>query len=116
MSVNQLLYGELQRIARTRGIRGYTEVAPLVGLDMALEKDRATISAMLDEISTSEHERGRPLLSALVVHRIDGNYELPGKGFFTLRRRLGLRPADDDETFWSNEVSNIHNAWATQPR
>ena len=107
--MNRELHGELARIAARRAVTNYSEIAPLVGLDMEREDDRRQIGVLLDEISTHEHRQGRPLLSAVVTHK-DG---IPGKGFFKLVRDLGLlRPGQDATAFWAEELKRVHDQWA----
>ncbi len=59
-----------------------------LGLDMqASEWDRAEIGRILGEVSTYEHENGRPLISAIVLSK-GSLYE--GDGFFKLAEELGF--------------------------
>jgi hypothetical protein len=53
--MNQALYERLCEVARRGGITRYSEVAPVVGLDMANPDDRDRMSFLLDEISRHEH-------------------------------------------------------------
>jgi len=109
------LYRRLQHAAANEQIVTYSEVAPLVGLDMNLPDDRAKISALLDEISGFEHSQGRPLLSVVVVQSESGR---PGN-----RNPLSLRnpiekpapekpaqsePSDLRGTFYGAQVTSIH--------
>jgi hypothetical protein len=94
-----------------RGADSYTNVGRLVGLDMELAPDRATISEMLDHISREEHSAGRPLLSAVVVHENDGILSIPGRGFFDLARNLGLlqgRQAMSEVIFLADELRRVY--------
>ncbi len=49
--MNQKLYERLCEVARKGVVARYSEVAPVVGLDMANPSDRDRISILLDEIS-----------------------------------------------------------------
>jgi len=103
------LYERLREVARQGELIYYGVIAPLVGLDMREEWDRAEIGRILGAISTHEHEEGRPLLSAVVVHQVDGK---PGKGFFALAAHLGvMAPDQDKEAFWQEEVRRVHDYW-----
>lgn len=103
------IYEELQRVAREQDVTTYEPIAQLADLDMRRQEDRNEIGRLLGEISTYEHEQGRPLLSA-VVHLQEQNR--PGVGFFTLARQLGLLQADGDEdAFWNDEVRRVWQAW-----
>jgi hypothetical protein len=55
---------------------------------MNLPPDRYKIGAILDDINRHERELGRPMLSAVLVHK---ESLMPGQGFFTLARsRISL--------------------------
>lgn len=106
--MNELIYDKLISVARSQNVTTYSEIAPLAGLDMSNPDDRNRIANILGEISTHEHEKGRPLLSAVVIHR-DNN--IPGHGFFTLARELGLHRDTDDRMFFINELRRVHDRW-----
>lgn len=112
--MNETLYNELVRLARSRDLVAYSDVAPLVGLNMANEDDRHEIARLLGEIATHEQNEGRPMLTALVVHR--GNDNNPGEGFFSIAHDFGLYDGGRDQMarliFWSNQVTAVHNHWA----
>lgn len=63
----QAVYEKLKSAAKAGDTVSYGEIAPLLGLDMSLPEDRGEIGEVLGEISTFEHQRGRPMLSAVVV-------------------------------------------------
>jgi hypothetical protein len=79
MAIHQEIYECLKEVARRGDLITYGEIAPLAGLDMESQADRNEIGEILGEISTFEHEHGRPMLSALVVLAGIG---YPGEGFF----------------------------------
>ncbi|MFN3344234.1 MAG: hypothetical protein ACK412_01100 [Chloroherpetonaceae bacterium] len=70
---------------------------------MDSEADRQRIGAILDEISTNEHNEGRPLLSAVVVKQASGE---PGEGFYKLAESLKGYPS-----FWKDELKKVHDYW-----
>lgn len=115
--MNHILYDELVRLARAKKIAAYNDVSPLVGLDMSEQEDRNAIAELLGEIAIHEHGEGRPMLTALVVHR--GNDNNPGEGFFSIAQDLGLYNGGRDQiarvTFWANQVAEVYNHWADQP-
>lgn len=82
---------------------------------MENECDRDEIATLLREIAVHEHNVGRPMLTALIVHR--GNDNNPGEGFFSIARELGLYNGSRHQvarvTFWANQVANVHNHWTT---
>ena len=107
--IHEGIYEAVRQAARESRLTYYAVIAPLAGLDMGREWDRADIGRILGAISTHEHEAGRPLLSAIVVHQVDGR---PGQGFFALARQLGLlRPEQDEDAFWEAEVRRVHECW-----
>jgi len=107
--MHRAIYDKLRLIAKAGVVTTYSEIAPLAGLDMSLPDDRNRIREILGEISTAEHAEGRPLLSAVVVHR-DNN--MPGHGFFTLAKQLGLHRGGDDFGFFIRELRRVHDCWA----
>ncbi len=106
--MHQAIYDELKRVAKTQGTTTYGAIAPLAGLDMSNPADRNEIARILGEISTHEDNQGRPMLSAVVVLQ---EINMPGRGFFTLARDLGLYSGHDDLAFFSREVAQVHAAW-----
>jgi len=81
-----------------------------LGLNMAEQFDRNAIAEILDEISTFEHEHGRPLLSSLVVRANDGH---EGKGFYKLAERLGFgdRRLLEEGFFATNQINECIAFW-----
>lgn len=61
----------------------------------------------LGEISTEEDAEGRGMLTAVVVHKHDGQ---PGKGFFELARSLG-RPVVNEEDAWITEINKLQDIY-----
>jgi hypothetical protein len=64
--------------------------------------------AILGQISVSESEQGRPLLSVLVVHKT-GDMQ-PGEGFFELAKALGRNTTDVFKA-WIEEVQKVYQYW-----
>ena len=81
----------------------------MAGLDMSQPNDRYEIGALLDDINRIEHAEDRPLLSAVVVHK---DTLIPGQGFFTLARDLGLFTGGDSDRFYIGELRRVHGYWA----
>ena len=106
--MNQTLYERLLEVARAGEVTRYSDVAPLVGLDMARESDRGRMGELLDEISSFEFRNGRPLLSAVVI-RSDIN--MPGAGFFVLATQTGLFEGGERLVFWAHELMRVHQHW-----
>ena len=85
--MHEQIYEKLKEVARSEKVIYCSEIAPLAGLDMNSPNDRNEIGAILDDINRHEQELGRPMLSAVVVHK---ESLMPGQGFFTLARALSL--------------------------
>lgn len=64
--------------------------------------------SILGQVSTEEHEQGRPLLSVLVVHKT-GDMQ-PGDGFFELAESLGRDTSNLLEA-WIAEVQKVYQYW-----
>jgi len=110
--VHEAIYEELKRVARAQTITRYAQISPLAQLNMSRADHRASMSEILDKISSYEYAQGRPMLSGVVVHSDgEGGGSLPGTGFFTLAKRLGLQDNLDNVTFFSRELARIHEAW-----
>lgn len=113
-TMNQTLYNELVRLARAEELAAYSDVSSLIGLSMDREEDRNEIALLLGEIAVHEHREGRPMLTALVVHR--GNDNNPGEGFFAIAQELGQYNGSRNRlsrlTFWAQQVTAVHNYWA----
>jgi hypothetical protein len=72
---------------------------------------RGYIGELLEEVSDTEYENSRPLLSAVVVHKIG---ELPGNGFWELRvLPPSLRNASREEKIdrWKEEHKHACEYW-----
>ena len=106
--MNEAIYNRLLEVARAGEYITYSDIAPLADLDMTLDADRHEIGRLLGEISTFEHQHGRPLLSAIVIHR-DNN--IPGHGFFVLARELNLYQGTDDLLFFIGEFNRVRDYW-----
>lgn len=107
--LHRAIYEELKQLARRQQMTTYSDIAPLARLDMDNPADREEMRKILGKISTYEHKHGRPMLTAIVVHKHDN---IPGQGFFELGRHLGrLSNKDDDLAFFCHEVARVHAAW-----
>lgn len=65
------IYEKLKLVGKSQQMTTYSEIAPLARLDMGNPSDRDEIRLILGKISTYEHQHGRPLLTAIVVHKQD---------------------------------------------
>ena len=108
--MNEQIYEKLKEVARANTVIYYSDIAPLAGLDMSLPNDRYEIGTILDDINRHERESGRPMLSSIVVQK---ETLMPGQGFFTLARALGLFIGNDRDKFYIQELRKVHDYWAS---
>jgi hypothetical protein len=109
--MNKEIYKKLQDVARNKQLITYHEIAPMANLNMELQKDRTEIGRILEGISRYEHDNGRPMLSAVVVHSHD---QQPGTGFYNLARDLGLLHSSSEDKkliFFSTELKKVYETW-----
>ncbi len=111
MKINQVIYDRLKELARKKDLITYGEIAPLVDLNMENPDDRNKMATLLGEISTYEHNDGRPMLSSIVVL---AESRVPGEGFFKLARELGIHYGNkeqDNSDFFALESKKVFNYW-----
>lgn len=115
--IQEAVYDRLKQIARDGATTTYAELKPLLGLDPGKAGDNLTLSRVvgpiLDRISRREHEEGRPMLSAVVLHQ---GSPLPGDGFFKLARELGRLTGEGGRNEWEfhrEELARVHAQWRT---
>ncbi len=95
----------LIEVAKHKGTIAYSDVARIADLHVRNQ----TFFRLLDDISTAEHEAGRPLLTAVVVRKKDG---MPGQGFFKLATRLGHhRAVAAKKLDWIRERDRVYAQW-----
>jgi hypothetical protein len=105
------LYATLLSAARTERTLTYSEVSPIVGLNMELPADREEIGRVLEEICRAEVRHGRPMLSSVVVHKNEFGV---GHGFYRLGKELGLVQAREDElAFLVRQLKETFATWAS---
>jgi len=97
------------RIARAAGITTYGELVKEIH-SIKFGPHDFKLFHLLGQISTSEHEAGRAMLSAVVVSKDD---TLPGPGFFDLAKRLGHSFMDPVQ-FWSVELKKVHSVHSAE--
>jgi hypothetical protein len=106
--MNEVIYERLKSTARAGKTTNYGALAPLAGLNMGQAADRRAMGQILEEISVSENQAGRPMLSAVVVRADSGD---PGSGFYSLARRIGKFPGGDARQFHAEELQRVHTFW-----
>lgn len=107
-----LVYCSLIRAARERRRVYYRQVPQLISVPTTGHHMARQVGQVLGEISETEHESGRPMLSAIAVNEAG----FPGDGFFKLARRLGKLvesglPAEQD--FLEAEQQRVYETWTT---
>lgn len=111
--MNTRVRNQLIKIARTDGsaisyrrLINETEL----GLNLEIKHEKQLLGEILDEISEEEHESGRPLLSALVMDKRNGQ----GDRFFKLCEKLGhgeWKELKRDEEFVQKRIEECCEFW-----
>jgi hypothetical protein len=110
--MEEMIRNKLIEAARAKKVVYYSEIGEILNLSMNNPSHRKEIGRILGEISTEEDQAGRPLLSAVVVHK--ENHQ-PGKGFFQLARELGKqKPDENDDVFFAAELQKVFDKWAKE--
>tara|TARA_Y100000310_G_C20027191_1_gene510149 strand:+ start:147 stop:503 length:357 start_codon:yes stop_codon:yes gene_type:complete len=115
--MNDQAYETLKTTAKQQQIIYYQALNNSCGLDLDFNRgcDRREIGNILEEISRFEHERGRPMLSVVVVNQENssqGNSNMPSIGFFKLARNIrSMRALESKEGFFLRELSKVYNYW-----
>ena len=108
--IYHIIFNELITAARYRGFITYQEVAMLMDLPLRGNYMGSEVGQILGAISQEEHDRGRPMLSAVAV----GSSGIPGEGFFVLARDLGAEfedTPDGKRKFWEEERVKVYEIW-----
>ena len=107
--INESLYEHLVDAARAGQTMTYSQAGAVIGLTMRNPHHRRVLGQHLGVISAAEVERGRPMLSALVVHK--GEKSL-GTGFAQLGKEIGeKRAVEDDASFAARELQAVFAFW-----
>ena len=93
--------------AKQRSMITYSDLVAFVKAVNFNAHDHRLFS-ILGQLSIDEHERSRPLLSVLVVHK-NGDMQ-PGEGFFELAEHLG-RDTSDVLKAWITELQKVYQHW-----
>ena len=110
--MNQALYEKLKEVARSRSLITYSDIAPLVGVDIRTSPGRREIGRLIAEVCAHEVEHGRPMLGSVVVRKDTG---MPGDGYFKGACRLGQFEPDgqkDKRSFWAEELERVYDGWS----
>jgi len=107
--INKIIYKKLKEVAHHQTITTYSDIAPLVNIDMDDPSQHNQLANYLGDIYEHEHAKGQPLLSAVVVRSSDG---LPGMGFYNLAKDLGVvKLGVDHITFVVQKLQRVHKEW-----
>lgn len=106
-SIPVCLDEELKRLARSRSIDNYKEVA--IRCDIGPHEMRfSTLIGFLNAVNERECARGAPLLAAVVISK---ELKMPGAGFFKFPPDHNLIQGTEKE-FWKNELERVFDYWA----
>ena len=108
--IYHLVYCELIRAARYRGLTTYQAIAQIMGLPMSGNHMSKETGQIIGEIAEDEVKNGRPMLSAVVV----GVSGKPGSGFIPWAKKLERIDQGDEitkEEFWKQELTAVYEAW-----
>ena len=97
---------KLIEVAKRKGLISYKDV----GRHFDLHQQSRALFQILDDINRHEHAAGRPLLTAIVVHKDDSR---PGNGFFAIATKLGHYRGGDAELYWLEECRRVYAEWAS---
>ena len=87
----------LIQVAQHRALTTYGETAANAPICGAVGPKFTALNGNLFKVSEGEHLEGRPLLTAVVVRRLDGEV---GGGFYDMARAVGKHTGRDDLAFW----------------
>jgi len=105
------VYAKLKELARKGKRITYGEIGQMMGLAGGQAMARE-VGKLLDDINRDEHNKGRPMISAVVVSKQCGT---PGPGFYTLARgfrKLRGQSDLDELEFWLAEIRRVYSYWA----
>jgi hypothetical protein len=114
--MNQDLYEKLKEVARSRSVITYSDLAPLVNVDIKTSQGRREIGRLIAEVCAHEVEHGRPMLGSVVMRKDTG---MPGNGYFKGACRLGQFDADgkkDKRAFWAEEMERVYGLWSSDSK
>ena len=95
-------------MARSKSVITYSDIAPLVGVDIRTSLGRREIGRLIADVCAHEVEHGRPMLGSVVVRKDTG---MPGDGYFEGACRLGRFDPDakkDKRAFWAEELERVY--------
>jgi hypothetical protein len=97
----------LIQVARSEDMISYSALCGKLK-KIKIDYDSLALGPMLGEVSSEEYDRGHPLLSVIVIHKLGD--QMPGPGFFELAGSLKMK-VPDKVKFWSDEVKKVYKFW-----
>lgn len=72
-----------------------------------------SLGVLLGQINEDEKTHGRPMISAVVVHKPSLQYGggLPGPGFFKQAKKF-KREGENNDAIWLNELEKVKEYWS----
>lgn len=98
----------LKDVARQKSLIPYSRLAAMIS-SVQMEAHDRRFFHFLGEVSSEEDEKGRGLLTVLVVHKT-GDMK-PGPGFFELAEGRD-RDVSDLEKCWVDELNAVYAVWS----
>lgn len=114
--ISVCVYRTMKDRARRKDWIGYEELnqACQLGLDLATDRGRNLIGEYVGAVSEFEVSKHRPMLSAIVVHKLTPRE--PGQGFYKWADELGQRrPGETDRALWFRLLNECHAYWSLRP-
>lgn len=112
VAVDEDLVAFLVAAAREGRTVSYTDAGAVIGLSMRNPNHRRLLGQHLGAISEQEALHGRPMLSAIVVHK--GSKRL-GSGFYQLGEELRLKSVGEDEDDFAERELRLTFAYWAEP-
>lgn len=107
--IPEALMEKLRATARLQDVTYYSDIAPLLGIDIGNEYFGALVGRVLDRVNRREFAENRPLLSAVVVSKETGS---PGRGYYGCAKDIRRHTGKSDEAAWLDELKSVYSYWA----
>jgi hypothetical protein len=115
MVKSTLTFHLVQQYAAKEKTCTYQEVSVFLKkhFNITIEPFSTTLASLLGDISLSEHIKGEPMLSVVIVNK---DTKRAGDGFFKLAKELGrfngsLKSDVDKDIFFISELKKVFSLW-----